>query len=65
MAAGQVQADHVKPLADPAPDLEEPQAQGAELEVRDVTPRQPAPQGIQEPVGGAVQKQAELIGPKG
>jgi hypothetical protein len=30
-----------------------------------VTPRQPAPQGIQEPVGGAVQKQAELMAQKG
>src|SRR5579884_2917056 len=62
MAAGQVQVDHAEALADPAAGLE--QAQGAELEVRYLALRQPAPEGIEEPIGGAVQQEADLVGPE-
>lgn len=62
MRAGEVQVDHAQTHAEPTTDLEEAQAQGSELEVGHLAPRQPAAQGIEEPVGGAVQQQADLIG---
>ena len=61
VTAGEVEVDCVEALPHPAPDLKEPETQGADLQVGDVEPRQPAPDGLQEPVGGTVQQELELV----
>src|ERR671934_417610 len=64
VAARQMERDRTEVLRDPTANLEEVEAQGAELEVGHAEPSQPAADGIQQPVGGAVQQEAELVGPE-
>ena len=54
----------VQVLPDPATDLDEPEAQGPKLDVRDRALFEPATDGIEHPVGSAVQEQPALIGPE-
>jgi hypothetical protein len=64
VATGEVEGDHLQALSDLATDLDQPQAKGAELEVRHAEPSQPAAKCVEEPVGGTVQEQPELVGPE-
>src|SRR5205807_4158302 len=64
VAAGQVERDDLQAPTDPATDLDEPEPEGRELQVRSLQPRQPAADGIQEPVGCRMEQEAELIGPE-
>jgi hypothetical protein len=64
MAAGQVQADAGEECTDAPADLAETQAQGVEWEGRVALGAEPAAQGVEEPVGGRVQEEAELVGPE-
>ena len=59
-----MERDRAEVLPDPAANLEEAEAQGAELEVGHAEPSQPAADGVEQPVGGAVQQQAKLVGPE-
>lgn len=47
MTACQMEMDRIERLAHPAPDLEEPQAECAQLEMWLVEPCQPAPDGVE------------------
>jgi hypothetical protein len=58
MTAGQVQGESLEAGADPATDLDQAQAQGAELQVGQLEVGQPAADGIEEPVGRCVQQRA-------
>ena len=60
----EVRAVAVGHLAHPAGDLEEPQAEGVELEACRVGGHQPAAEGVQQPEGRGVQQQAEGVGPE-
>ena len=51
-------------LADPAADLDEAQAEGVELHARGSGLQQEPAQGVEQPVGGGMQQQAELVGPE-
>ena len=64
MVAGEVEAEAAGQLADAAIDLE--QAQGVELDLGGLTEAldQPAAEGVQQPVGGGMQQQTELVGPE-
>ena len=64
MMLGEVQPDLGEELPDPAADLEEAQPEGVELHAGHAAPDQPAAQGIEQPVGGGVQEQPELVGPE-
>jgi hypothetical protein len=64
VTARQVQLEAIQSLAHPAADLDEAQAHGIHLPARHARLHEPAPNGIQEPVGGGVQQQAELVGPE-
>lgn len=74
MTAGEVQGDGVKALPDPAPNFEQPEPKGRKLQMGHpqcvpaspptMEACEPAPDGVQEPVGAGVEEQAELIGPE-
>jgi hypothetical protein len=64
MTVRQVQLEAVQSLAHPAADLDEAQAHSIQLQARHASLHEPAPNGIQEPVGSGVQQQAELVGPE-
>src|SRR5436305_8945001 len=65
MTAGHMEGHSIEVLADPAPDLDEPEAQRPELDVRDLALFEPAPDRVEQPVGSRVEEQPELIGPEG
>ena len=48
----------------PPADLEQAQPQGVELQRRVALRAEPAAQRVEQPVGGHVQEQAELVGPE-
>lgn len=64
MTGREAQADVIAPLVDAPADLEQAQPQGVQLQARDVLVAQPAAHGIEQPVRGRVQQQAELVGPE-
>src|SRR5215212_1543991 len=64
VAGGQMEANPIGELPDPAADLEQPQAQGIHLSAGGISPGEPAAQGVQQPVGGGMQEQAELVRPE-
>src|SRR5262249_40859906 len=51
-------------LADPATDLDETETEGVELQARATALDQKSAQCVEQPVGGGMQQQAELIGPE-
>ena len=55
MTASQVEGQPVQALTDPAADLYEPGPEGPQLQMGDLEPCQPALDGIEQPVGGAMQ----------
>src|SRR5579859_5184488 len=64
MTAGEMQADAGEEFTHPATDLEQAQAQGVELERRIALRGEPAAQRIEQPVGGGMEQQPELVGPE-
>lgn len=64
MAVGQVEADLIGQALEPTTDLEEQEPECVELQARHAPLEEPAAQGVQEPVGGGMQEQAELVGPE-
>ena len=64
MAAGEVEAHAGGQFADTTADLEQAQAQRVEVERRVALAAEPPPQGVEEPVGGGMQDEAELVGPE-
>ena len=64
MLLGEVQPNLRQELPHPAGDLEQPQPEGVELHPWYPTLDQPAAQRIQQPVGGGMQEQPELVGPE-
>src|SRR5215212_4133850 len=61
---GEGEADAGEELADASADLEQTETQRVELHAGDAEPGEPASEGIEQPVGGGVQEQAELVGPE-
>ena len=61
MARGQAQPDAIAELVDPTPDFEHLQPQGVQLHARHPHGPQPATQRIEQPVGGAMEQEPELI----
>ncbi|MDB5056951.1 MAG: hypothetical protein JWO59_423 [Chloroflexi bacterium] len=59
--AGNGQGAAGQAAAHPAPDLDQMQAQGAELQVGHLEPGQPAPEGVEQPVGRGVQQRADRL----
>ena len=59
-----MEADARGKLAHPRADLEQAQAQGIELQRRVTLAAQPAAQRVEQPIGGGMQQQAELISPE-
>ena len=55
MTAGEAEGHPVKALADPAPDLDEPESQRPQLQMGDVEPSEPTPDRIKQPGGSTVQ----------
>jgi hypothetical protein len=66
MATRQVKGDGqaLRRLAHPAADLDETEAQGVQLEAGDAGLHEVAAQRVEQPVGGGMQQEAELIGPE-
>ncbi len=64
MTAGEVEADAGGAFADTAADLEQAQTERVEVERRVALTAEPTAQRVEEPVGGGVQEQAELVGPE-
>ena len=64
MLLGEVQPNLRQELPHPAGDLEQPEPEGVELHPWYPTLDQPAAQRIQQPVGGGMQEQPELVGPE-
>ena len=64
MTGGQVQAYPGRGFPHAAADLEQTAPEGIQLQ-GGLAPRlQPAAQGVEQPVGGRMQEQAELVGPE-
>src|SRR5262245_37838492 len=61
---GEGEADACGELADASADLEEAEPEGIELEAWDTESGQPAAEGVEEPVGGGVEEESELVGPE-
>jgi hypothetical protein len=57
MAAGEMEADTIQPLPDPAADLDRSEAQGVQLHGRDPLFDQPASDRVKEPVGRGIQRE--------
>ncbi len=51
VTGGEVEADAIGEFADAASDLQEAQAEGVELEMGGLRPREPAAQDVEEPIG--------------
>src|SRR5215216_988679 len=64
MAGGDAEPHAVEALADPAADLDQAQAQRREGRARDAGGAQPPAQRVEQPEGGGVEEEAELVGPE-
>jgi len=65
MAAGQVQPDALDVVADPATDFEQPEAQGIQLHAGHAARAEPTSDRVEQPIGGGMKEEPELIGPEG
>src|SRR5579884_3663952 len=64
MARGEVNPDAVGPLADAAAELEQVQPQGVELVGGGGRVGEPATQGVEQPIGGGMEQEAEGVRPE-
>jgi hypothetical protein len=65
MTAGEVEVDALEGLPHPPADLDESQPQRPELQMGLVASCEPPTDGVEEPVGGRVEREPELVGPEG
>src|SRR5215207_6195872 len=63
MTGRQAQADAIAPLGYAATDLEQTEPQRVQLHPLDLAP-EPAAQSIEQPIGGRMQQEPELVGPE-
>ena len=64
MTTRQMQGEAVGISAHPAADLDEAEAERVQTQRGDPCLAEPAPQRVEQPVGGSMEQQAELIGPE-
>ena len=64
MMGGEGEADGCGELADASADLEQAEPQGIELQAWQAEAGEPASEGVEQPVGGGMEQQAELVGPE-
>lgn len=57
-----MQPEVVEALSDPAGNLDEPESEAIELHARDAQAHEPATERVQEPIGGRVEQESELVG---
>jgi hypothetical protein len=64
VATRQMQAEALHLCVDPVADFDQTHMQGVEPERGDALLPQPAPQRVEQPIGGNVEQQAKLVGPE-